>query len=164
VPRKSGLSRSLALAKVDFAPAHRPPSAVRVLLATAVSVAGSLVADAVIVAIGEAAFPSTKGYVHFAFGDYAKLTIIGVLLACIAWPIVTRISSLPRWVFFRLAILVTLVLLLPDLYILKQGQPAKAVVVLMCMHVAIALVTYNALVHLAPVRSMRQSPHPLPPS
>jgi len=36
---------------------------------------------------------------------------------------------------------------------LKQGQPAKAVAVLMCMHVAIALVTYNALVRLAPVRA-----------
>jgi hypothetical protein len=51
-----------------------------------------------------------------------------------------------------LAILVSLVLLLPDLYILKQGQPAKAVAVLMCMHLAIGLVTYNALVHLSPVR------------
>jgi len=44
------------------------------------------------------------------------------------------------------------VLLLPDVYLLKQGQPAKAVAVLMCMHLAIALVTYNALVRLAPIR------------
>ncbi len=42
-------------------------------------------------------------------------------------------------------------------HILKQGQPAKAVAVLMCMHLAIALVTYNALVHLAPVRARRRS-------
>jgi hypothetical protein len=69
---------------------------------------------------------------------------------------VTRISSAPRWLFFRLAIVVTLVLFLPDLYILKQGQPARAVAVLMCMHLAIALVTYNALVHLAPVRARRE--------
>ena len=47
----------------------------------------------------------------------------------------------------------TLVLLLPDLYIWHQGQPAQAVLVLMAMHVAIALVTYNLLVHLAPVRA-----------
>ncbi len=53
---------------------------------------------------------------------------------------------------FRLAILVTLVLWLPDLYILAKGQPAQAVAVLMCMHLAVALVTYNALVHIAPVR------------
>ena len=133
--------------KVDFAPIHRQPSSARVLLATAVSLVGSLAADATLAAIGQAVFPSTKGYVHFQFHDYARLTVIGVLIACVAWPIVTRISSAPRWLFFRLAIVVTLVLFLPDLYILKQGQSAKAVAVLMCMHLAIALVTYNALVH-----------------
>ena len=79
--------------------------------------------------------------------------MIGVIIACVAWPVVTRISSAPRWLFFRLAILVTLVLLLPDLYILHTGEPAKGVAVLMVMHVAIALVTYNLLVHLAPVRA-----------
>ena len=146
------IDRSLELVKVDFAPAHRQPSAARVLLATAVSLIGSLAADAAIVAIGQALFPSTKGYGHFQFSDYAKLTVIGVIIACVAWPIVTRMSSEPRWLFFRMAIVVTVVLLLPDLYILKQGQPGKAVAVLMAMHLAIAIVTYNALVHLAPVR------------
>ena len=149
------LDRSLDLVKVDFAPTHRQPSWIRVVVATVVALVGSLAVDAALVAIGEAAFPSTKGYVHFRFSDYSKLTIIGVIIACVAWPIVTRISSAPRWLFFRLAIVVTLVLFLPDLYILKQGQPAKAVAVLMCMHLAIALVTYNALVHLAPVRARR---------
>jgi hypothetical protein len=163
LPPDTILDRSLDLVKVDFAPTHRQPSWTRVLLATAVSLIGSLAVDAALVAIGEAAFPSTKGYVHFRFSDYSKLTIIGVIIACVAWPIVTRISSAPRWLFFRLAIVVTLVLFLPDLYILKQGQPAKAVAILMCMHLAIALVTYNALVHLAPVRSRRRrgdSPSP----
>jgi CheY-like chemotaxis protein len=150
------LDRSLGLLKVDFAPAHRQPSLARVVLATVVSLVGSLAIDAALVAIGEAVFPATKGYVHFRFSDYSKLTIIGVIIACAAWPVVTRISSAPRWLFFRLAIVVTLVLFLPDLYILKQGQPAKAVAVLMCMHLAIALVTYNALVHVAPVRTRRR--------
>jgi Family of unknown function (DUF6069) len=149
------LDRSLDLVKVDFAPKHRQPATIRVLLATLVALVGSLAADAALVAIGKAAFPSTKGYVHFQFSDYAKLTIIGVIIACVAWPIVTRISSAPRWLFFRMAIAVTVVLLLPDIYILKQGQPAKAVAVLVCMHVAIALVTYNALVRIAPVRTRR---------
>ena len=36
--------------------------------------------------------------------------IIGVVTACLAWPVVTRISSAPRWLFFRLAIAVTPVL------------------------------------------------------
>jgi hypothetical protein len=152
VPHRTIVERSLDLVKVDFAPRHRQPSTVRLLLATAISLAGSLGIDAAIVAVGTAVFPSTKGYVHFQFHDYTKLTIIGVIIACIAWPIVTRISSAPRWLFFRLAILVTLVLWLPDVYILAKGQPAKAVAVLMCMHLAIALVTYNALVHIAPVR------------
>ena len=48
--------------------------------------------------------------------------------------------------------MVTLVLWLPDLYIWHQGQSAQAVLVLMAMHLAIALVTYNLLVRLAPTR------------
>jgi hypothetical protein len=149
----SWLDRVLKLVRVDFAPSHRQPSAGRVLIALVISVAGSLAADAVLVVIGTAIFPSTKGYVHFQFHDYAKLTIIGVVIACLAWPIVTRLSSAPRWLFFRLAILVTLVLWLPDLYILYRGQPGRAIAVLMVMHLAIAVVTYNCLVHIAPVKA-----------
>ena len=69
--------------------------------------------------------------------------------------------------FLRMAILVTLVLWLPDVYILVNGQPAKAVAGLFLMHLAIALVTYNALVRLAPVRAPRPAPshrsHPVSP-
>jgi hypothetical protein len=154
------LGRALGLARVDFAPAHRQPSALRVAIATIVSVAGSLAADAILVVIGEAVFPSTKGYVHFQFSDYSKLTIIGVLIACAAWPIVTRISSAPRWLFFRMAIAVTLVLWLPDLYILHMGQSVRAVAVLMVMHLAIAVVTYNCLVHIAAIRRRRSASTP----
>jgi hypothetical protein len=146
------LERPLSVARVDFAPAHRQPPAVRVIAATVVSLAGSLAADAILVVIGTAIFPATTHYVHFRFSDYAKLTIIGVLIACVAWPVVTRISSSPRWLFFRLAILVTLFLWLPDLYILYRGQSARAVAVLIVMHLAIALVTYNCLVHIAKVQ------------
>ena len=46
-------------------------------------------------AVGTSLFPATKGYVHFAFGDYAKLTVLGVLIACAGWPVVARISSAP---------------------------------------------------------------------
>jgi hypothetical protein len=151
----TSLGRALGLVRVDLAPAHRQPSSLQVAIATAVSVAGSLAVDALLVVIGQAIFPSTKGYVHFQFSDYSKLTIIGVLIACAAWPIVTRISSDPRWLFFRLAIAVTLVLWLPDLWILHLGQPVQAVLVLMLMHLAIAVVTYNALVRIAAIRSAR---------
>jgi hypothetical protein len=157
----TGIDRLLALVRVDPAslrgqtpvqPRPVQPSRVRVALASAASVVGSLVADALLVAIGTALFPSTKGYVHFRFSDYAKLTVIGVVIACVAWPIVTRISFDPRWLFFRLAVVVTLVLWLPDLWILSRGQSGRAVAVLMVMHLAIALVTYNALVRLAPAQ------------
>lgn len=141
--------RVLGMIRVDFNPPGRRPSLPRVALATVLSIGGSLLADAAIVAIGTSVFPATKGYVHFQFHDYATLTILGVIIACVAWPVVTRISSAPRWLFFRLAILVTLVLWLPDLYILDQGQPVRAVAVLMVLHLAIAIVTYNLLVHVA---------------
>ena len=153
--------RIMAWARLDLSPAHRPPRWWRLALATVLSLLGSLGADAALVFVGTRLFPATKGYVHFAFGDYAKLTVIGVLIACAAWPVVARLSSAPRWLFFRLAIAVTLVLFVPDLYIWHQGQPAQAVLVLMAMHVAIALVTYNLLVRLAPVRALpreRQGP------
>jgi hypothetical protein len=151
------LKKAASLVHLDFAPEHQQPSAARLILATLVSIVGSLLVDAIIVVIAQKVFPSTKGYAHFQFSDYAKLTIIGVIIACIAWPITTRITSQPRWMFFRMAILVTLVLWLPDVYILMQGQPGNAVGVLFVMHLAIALVTYNALVHLAPVRALSPS-------
>jgi hypothetical protein len=153
------LDRVLSLARVDFAPAHRQPSGLRVIVALALSVAGSLAADALLVALCEAAFPSTKGFGHFQFSDYAKLTVIGVVIACLAWPVVTRISSAPRWLFLRLAIVVTLVLWLPDLYILYRGEPGRAVAVLMVMHLAIAVVTYNCLVRIAPARGPAAASH-----
>jgi len=160
MPQSSLTSRALALARVDFAPTHRQPSVARVASATLLSVGGSLVADALLVALGTAIFPATKGYVHFEFSDYAKLTVIGVILACAAWPIVTRITSSPGWLFVRLAILVTLALYLPDLWLLVKGAPPDAVAVLMAMHLAIAVVTYNLLVHVAPVRPGRNSAKP----
>ncbi|HUC26712.1 MAG TPA: DUF6069 family protein [Streptosporangiaceae bacterium] len=152
------LSQAAALVHIDFAPQHRQPSWLRVLFASVAAIVGSLVADALCVVIGQAVFPSTKGYVHFQFHDYAKLTVIGVIIACIGWPVVTRVSSRPRWLFLVSAILVTLVLWLPDLYILYRGQPGKAVAVLMVMHLAIAVVTYNCLVRIAPITALPAGP------
>jgi hypothetical protein len=152
------LPRVLNVVHLDFAPRHRPPSGLRVVLATIVSLVGSLAANRLIVIVFQAAFPATKGYPHYRLGDYGKLTIIGVLIACAAWPVVTRITSEPRWMFSRMAVLVTLALFLPDAYILVNGQPGQAVAGLLLMHVAIALVTYHALVQLAPVRARRPAP------
>jgi len=94
--------------------------------------------------------------VHFRFSDYAKLTIIGVVIACVGWPLVTRLTSQPRRLFLQAAIAITIVLLAPDAYIWHNGASGEAVFVLVWMHVAIAIITYNALVHLAPVRRARR--------
>jgi hypothetical protein len=145
------LSRALESTHVDFPRSTPQPSVLSLVIATVASIVGSLLADAALAAAAVRMFPSTRGYPHFQVADYSKLTVVGVLIACAAWPAVTRISSTPRWLFFRLAVLVTLFLLLPDIYIYLKGQPAEAVAVLMAMHVAIALVTYNMLVHVARV-------------
>lgn len=152
-PTTEPTARALRAARIDWSPQHRQPSPLAVVAATALALAGSLAVDALLVYLGTRAFPSTKGYTHFRFSDYATLTIIGVVIACAAWPIVTRISSAPRWLFVRAAVLVTLVLWAPDFYLLAVHQPVRAVLVLMVMHLGIAVVTYNALVHLAPVRA-----------
>lgn len=137
--------------RVDFSPQTPPPTS-SVVLATVVALVASLAADAVLVKIGVTLYPKTRGYAHFQFSDYAKLTVIGVLIACAGWPIVARISSQPKWLFLRAALAVTLVLFAPDVWIWYQGQSATAVFVLVWMHVAIAVVTYLALIVLAPVR------------
>jgi hypothetical protein len=156
------LTRALSLVHIDFAPQHGQPGWGRLVLASIAAIAGSLLVDALLVVLGQAVFPSVKGYGHFQFSDYGKLTVIGVIIACIGWPVVTRVSSQPRWVFLRSAVLITLVLWLPDLYILHGGAPGKAVAVLMLMHLAIAVVTYNCLVRLAPARVAAQAPRGKP--
>lgn len=149
------IDRALTWSKVDLAPVHRQPTWRRVALATLLSVGLSLAVCAALVVAGEHLWPATNGFVHFQFSDYAKLTILGVLVACAGWPTVTRITSAPRWLFLRLAIAVTLVGWLPDLWIWQKGESASGVTVLAVMHLAIALLTYNLLVHVAPVREVR---------
>jgi len=136
--------------KIDPGACPAPPSTLRWVTALIVANAGSLISDAILVTLGRWIFPSTQNFQHFQFSDYAKLTLVGVTIACIAWPVVTWISSQPRWLFLRLAVLVTLVLWLPDLWILHRGEPIRGVGILMLMHLAIALITYPALVRLAP--------------
>ena len=146
------------MARVDIGRRHPYPSLVALSLATVLSLGASLAADALLVWAGTSRSPSIRGYVHFRFSDYGLLTTIGVLIACAAWPIVARVSWAPRWLFLRLAVAVTLVLWIPDVYLLVRHQPVRAVVVLMAMHLAIALVTYNILVRVAPVAETPEGP------
>jgi H+/Cl- antiporter ClcA len=141
---------------IDFQP-QRPPMLRTVFIATIAAVIGSLLADAILVKIGQQLFPSVANYQHFQFSDYSKLTVIGVLFACAGWPIVARISSQARKLFRLMAVLVTLVLLLPDAAIWYLGQPALGVFVLVWMHIAIAVVTYYSLVLISPVRRARHA-------
>lgn len=150
------IDRTLAIARVDWTPSHRQPSVARLAVATAIAMLGSLAADALLVAIGTHVFPGTAGYGHFRFNDYAKLTIIGVLIGAAGWPVLTHISSAPRWLYGWLTMLISLGLFLPDAWLLIRGQPPEAVVVLMAMHVAIAVVIYSSMVLIAPVRHVRR--------
>lgn len=149
--RAGWIGRILAAARVDLqAPTTGPPLP-QVAVATAAALAVSLGANALLVRAGTAVFPSTAGYTHFRFSDYAPLTALGVVAAGAAWWVTTRATSVPRWLFLRLAVVVTLVLLAPDAWLLAKGQPADAVAVLVVMHLAVTLVTYNLLVRVAPV-------------
>ena len=84
------VQRALAVVEINFDPRHDHPTLGRAVFASLVAIVGSLVADAILVAIGVTVFPSTNGFPHFRFSDYATLTVIGVGAACVAWPIVSR--------------------------------------------------------------------------
>lgn len=121
-------------------------------VALMVALAGSLAADRLLVAAGARLLPALRGYGHFRLSDYATLTVIGVVVAGAAWPVVCRISPTPRWLYLRAAVVVTVVLWFPDAWLLLRHQPARAVAVLMLMHPAVAVVTYQSMVRLAPPR------------
>lgn len=141
-------------ASVGVPARFRQPSWVLLGVATAVALGASLGAGALVVHEASVLYPATAHFSHFRVADYATLTVVGVLAACACWPAVTRVASAPRRLFFQMAVAGTVLLWLPDLGLLIGGAPAAAVVALMLLHLLIALVTYNALVHLAPVRPM----------
>ncbi|MGA7206199.1 MAG: DUF6069 family protein [Specibacter sp.] len=150
--RPSAIQRTTAYFTVDFPRGRRQPAAGPFITAAVVSIIGSLAACAAIVAIGTAVFPATVGYEHFRFLDYAKLTVPGVVAASLAWPVVTFFSSRARRLFAWLAVAVTLGGLAPDAWILVRGDAPAAVLILVVMHLALAAVTYPALVYIAPQR------------
>jgi hypothetical protein len=153
-PADGGIDRVLRLVRFDPRPAHRQPSSARLVLATVTAIALSLLADWLIAKFAIALWPSTAHYPHFHVADYARLTVVGIIGAAIGWPIVTRWCAAPRWLYLRLAVLVTAVLLLPDVYLYLRGSQAKAVLALVGMHLAIAVISYNSIVRIAPVRPL----------
>jgi len=113
----------------------------------------SLAADVILATIGDAAFTVPAAFGKFSFGAYGLLTVLGVAAATATWGMVMRFSSRPKWLLTRLAALVTAIFWIPDFLLLgTAGNPAGPVIILMLMHLAIAIITYAALVTLAPAR------------
>src|ERR1035438_5709952 len=127
------------------------PSARRVTLVTMLSALASLVVNAALVWLATAFDPPLQHYSHFRLSDYGTLTIVGVAGAGVAWYLAARILTTPRRTFFRVAVVVMVVLWVPDVWLLIKHEPTRAVVFLVIMHAAVALITYNFLVHAAPV-------------
>ena len=148
------IDRVLVRARVDLHPTSAPPSLARLSAATLLGLICSLGADAGLVRLGGAMFPAIRDFSHFHPFDYGTLTVIGVLAACASWPFAVRVSSVPRSFFSRLAVTVTTVLFIPDVWLLLGHEPVRAVLVLVAMHVSTALITYNLLVRLAPARNI----------
>ena len=145
--------RTSRFTRTGPAPHAVPPALRRVAAAGLAAAAVSLAADLVLVAVGRAAFTVPASFGKFAFGTYALLTVLGVAGAAGAWAMVTRLSSRPKWLLTRLAALVTALFLIPDFLLLgTPGNPAGPVVILMLMHLAIAAITYVALLTIAPAR------------
>jgi hypothetical protein len=115
-------------------------------------VGASLVACFGLARVAIARDPTLAGYGHFQFADYGRLTVIGVIGACIGWPLVAWFTTTARRLYLWLAIAVTVVGLAPDVWILHLGQPAAGVATLVAMHFALAIITFPAMVYLAPQR------------
>ncbi|HUY06633.1 MAG TPA: hypothetical protein VMU99_05185 [Acidimicrobiales bacterium] len=139
---------------LDLAPTFSPPTLTRLIAAAVLSVVTSLGADDLIIRATTALYPSTRGFSHFRVIDYASLTIIGIATASAAWPAAINVSSSPRRLFFRLAIVATILLWIPDGWLLLRHAPPKAVGSLMVMHLAVASITYNTLTRIAVPRQL----------
>ena len=146
------MRRRVVTRELDARAPYAPPAPARVVAATALSAGASLVGDAVLVRWTTNRYPTLQHYSHFRFSDYGTLTLVGVLGAALAWWFVTQYVNAPRRVFFRVATAVTVALWLPDLWLLVRGEPGRAIAALALMHVVVAVVTYNVLVHVAPLR------------
>jgi hypothetical protein len=107
------LERLGRVARLDLQPGA-PPRPLRLVVATIVSLVLSLGLSALAVHVARVEFPSTRHFSHFLAADYGTLTVVGVLLAAGVWAVLVRVSSAAHWLFFRLAVISTLVLWIPD--------------------------------------------------
>ncbi len=154
--KESSVRGILESARIDFAPTNSQPAPWRFALAAGLAIGLSLAADVGLVHAGVALFPSTRGFSHFRFSDYATLTCIGVVVASAGWPLVIRVSSAPRWLYLHAAMVVMVIAWIPDIWLAAKGETGRGVAVLAVMHLAVALVTYNAFVRVAPPRDLAE--------
>jgi hypothetical protein len=139
--------------RLDLPRGTAQPPVWRWILATILAVCASLLACLGLAHLAIILDPALAGYGHFRFGDYSRLTIIGVIVACVGWPVVTWFTTSARRLYLWFAIAVTVVSLAPDVWILHLGQPTVGVATLIVMHFALAVVTFPAMVFLAPQRA-----------
>ena len=151
--RSSPAQRALRLTATSSSPKAAPPTYRRLAAAGFIAAVISLAADVVLAAAGPAAFTVPVSFSKFSFGSYGLLTVLGIAGATATWWAVTRLSSRPKWLLTRLAAGVTALFLIPDFLLLgTPANPTGPVAVLMLMHLAIAAITYTALITIAPVR------------
>lgn len=144
------LDVAMRITRLGARPETRRPSLPFSALGTAVGVLLSVAANVLIVHLAVGLFPALAGYEHFRFSDYARFTVLGSLIACAGWPVLCLVSSAPVRVYTAIAVLGTVVLWLPDVYILLVlHEPARAVATLMVMHVAVPLVSCLSMVAIA---------------
>jgi hypothetical protein len=127
------------------------PTGARVATITAIAAFASIAVNAALVWLATAFDPPLTHFSHFRLSDYGTLTAVGVVAAGTAWYLATRYLAAPRHTFFRVALIASLVLWLPDVWLLLQHEPTRAVVFLVIMHASVALITYNFLVFGAPL-------------
>lgn len=141
---------AVRLTRLDLRPSALQPSLLRTALGIAIGVLVSVGLNWLLARTAIVLFPSLAGFPHFQFSDYGRLTVLGALIACFGWPILTRLSSSPGWIYGWVAVLGTMVLWLPDLYIwMVLHEPGRAVLVLATMHVAVVLVSCVSMVTVA---------------
>lgn len=149
IANSSVTDRVRRICGLDMSPTLLPPKLGRLVFASVLAVVCSLAVDDLIIKVAISVYPSDRGFSHFRPFDYGSLTILGVVAASAFWPVALRISSSGRQLFFRVAIVASILLWIPDLWLLARHESVSAVGALMTMHLAIALITYGALTRIA---------------
>lgn len=141
--------------QLDLPRGMAQPALWRWIVGTVVAIAASLLVCWALAKLASAADPNLASYAHFQFSDYSRLTVIGVVGACVGWPIVTWLTASGRRLYLWAAIAAVVVSLAPDAWILYLGQPAGGVATLALMHIGLGAATYLSMVFIAPQRKSR---------